>query len=518
MSDTVQAGAAPAAPCSIPRDRMQRLAVTLAAKVSATVGQAKALSSVRVLAEAAPSVEQAVEQGRALLADYAKAKKELEMLGRKRRLGAIKDQQATGEGHRILLRLANAAYSWLDVVGGVRDQLTAGYQNAIDHRITSWLELNDAAPESPRVATALRHLAAMARQYGDRFTVEGGTRDRPQVLLKLVLDPFEVLDKEYNIRIRYEKGCVITLDPTKPATTGFSHGGGFLAKFPDQLKTDRPHPHIYHNPEWTCFGDYQMHVATAFSECRFLDMFEFMVQIAMDPKTNTDTHTLTQFPTCECRCHKCEKWARVGDSRNANPDVEQHRAKKWVCKDCLPKCPDTGKILDPGRTVCIDGVEYHPTAVFSYAGRNHRKKLGVVLDAASGTQLPAAVAKRCVLSGQLGLAQALPKSRIVSGYQFRHALKLWDVNGTVVCEAFLDLVNPDGTLRPEATTLTEGDTDGTEEVKAPARDGAQPADRPGWFLARVNPHWAGLIPDYDGQPGEYRTPWGRKLWSQFHAK
>jgi len=414
----------------------------------------------------------------------------------RRRMGVGKLDE--NKAHKDLRQILDGMFKDASHISSIGSVLYAATQDAAGrastHKVSQWLEVAGPAKVVDHTPMCLHHLRAMRKKYQDRFLIDV---KKNKITMTLVVPPHVVHDKEMNIRMSYPE-CRIVVRPDLPMTEGARTGNaGIMCRYKGMEDVGRPHPHIYRT--WTCFGDYQGHVGSAYAECRWLDVFEMMEQLTIDPKTHSDIHYLYQFANldgCECECVKCKKWFRANSPGILYPtDVCISKVSKWTCQNCVARCPVSDRILDD--PIVIDGVAYHKSVTVAVGGV-HTLKTDTVLDRYSKKTVMCKNADVCAVTGIMGTAYPFPES--YDGGQ-GNPFRMFKLKGGVcVIEACLDLIDEEGKL------ISQGEGHGSRKEASST-----------WWHKYVKLAWAGL----DGEDPNWasRTSgWSKDLWKQLNKK
>lgn len=255
------------------------------------------------------------------------------------------------------------------------------------------------------------------------------------------------------------------------------------------------HPHILADGGLCTQGDSAVWVAQARKEARVFDLVEQIYQLMIEPYESVPhTGDIVGLPDTELLCDKCKTWRLWPDKgTKQNKLVTKVVAgvtmvvdSRFVCDNCLPKCPETGLVVMPGSGFVYEGKEYHANCAVRFQGQAYPKSV-CVLDYSTTAWVPKSKCGTCLLTGLTGLAKEAPAkydgahSQVASPTQL---IKLKD--GRCVVAGCLDLVDEKG------------------HFEGVSREGNQ--KRPWWIGRLDNSGWS--------QPG---TAWHSRIKSRIAA-
>jgi hypothetical protein len=307
----------------------------------------------------------------------------------------------------------------------------------------------------PSAEMTARDVARLVEKWGNAVTLGDGE-------LHLAFPEFTATMYEA-MRCSF-KGVKLTINAHQPGKDGIfaPPADGPLAVTFGSAFTNQTHPHLL--PHGICFGDSQALMAEAHREGRIEDIVGLFYQLMTDPKESGEhSHTFAAIPKTEFLCKKCKTWGKIANYKSGEfkfhlvankKKAGYYEALEFHCKNCLPKCPVTGKVLASGQTVVINDVEYHKTAVTTYDGAYYLISDTEDLD---GTKVPKKLIKTCFLTGTRGL----PVGSVVAeaGASRVVTTKPHDLvalaNGDVVVACCIDLINENGNFTGDDDVISE---------------------------------------------------------------
>lgn len=303
--------------------------------------------------------------------------------------------------------------------------------------------------------TVLRHLQALAEQYGDQMEIVLAKGHPAKLVLSFDPGPFIVQGEPPHSGLQMGPMEVIYTSSHLPGTAirVVPHPLKKDGKLPRNPRTTCPHPHIMSDDGDFCMGGAATIVGAAIPEGRLSDAIAAVMAVILEPKDGGGDYSLRHWEGHISLCTGCGE--QVTDANRVKPGAKG-------CKNCFGVCSGTGGVYPKEELVELGGKLLHAAHVvyLDAAAKTepvHPKDCPVLPFV--GIRIHPKRAAECCVSGLVGQPlEILPGRDRALSTNIYDMLRLPD--GRAVLMACLDLIerpnpNPDQNPVKETENGTE---------------------------------------------------------------